>query len=68
MLRGHFAYFGIRGNSLRLGDLSYRARRCWRKWLSRRSRKCPLPWTAFRHLLARFPLPSPTLVQLLRPS
>jgi group II intron reverse transcriptase/maturase len=68
MLRGHFAYFGIRGNSLRLGHLSYRVRRCWRKWLSRRSRKRALPWAAFRRLLARFPLPSPILVPLLRPS
>ena len=36
-LKGHFAYFGISGNSTRLADLCYEVRRLWRKWLSRRS-------------------------------
>jgi RNA-directed DNA polymerase len=34
MLRGHYAYFGITGNSKRLGNLHERVRRSWQKWLS----------------------------------
>lgn len=43
MLRGHFAYFGISCNSKRLVNLKFQAAQCWRKWLSRRSSKSPLP-------------------------
>jgi len=62
MLRGHFAYFGISGNYRRLSDLLYQVRRCWRKWLSRRSDRRDLPWSAFARLEVRFPLPTPVIV------
>lgn len=62
MLRGHFAYFGITGNYDRLNDLVYQVRRCWRKWLSRRSDRRNLPWTAFTRIEARFPLPTPVII------
>jgi RNA-directed DNA polymerase len=62
MLRGHFAYFGISGNYARLNDLLYQVRCCWRKWLSRRSDRRNLPWTAFVRIEARFPLPTPVIV------
>jgi hypothetical protein len=62
MLRGHFAYFGITGNYDRLNDLLYQVRRCWRKWLSRRSDRRNLPWTAFARIEARFPLPTPVII------
>lgn len=62
MLRGHFAYFGITGNYDRLNDLLYQVRRCWRKWLSRRSDRRNLPWTAFARIEARFPLPAPIII------
>jgi len=59
MLRGHFAYFGIGGNARRLGYLRYGARRCWRKWLSRRSQHSSLSWEQFARVLQYFPLPPP---------
>ena len=61
-LRGHFAYFGITGNSKRLASLRYLAERSWRKWLARRSTKSPLPWKAFKRILERFPLPPAKIV------
>jgi hypothetical protein len=62
MLRGHFAYFGISGNSDRLTALRFQVRGCWRKWLLRRSAERHLPWAAFARIAARFPLPLPVLV------
>src|SRR5450631_2201356 len=43
-LKGHYAYFGISGNSRRLADLRYQVRRVWRQWLSRRSTKSRVNW------------------------
>jgi RNA-directed DNA polymerase len=62
MLRGHFAYFGISGNSKRLGWLYHQTRRCWRKWLSRRSQKSYLSWERFGRMLEYLPLPPPKIV------
>jgi RNA-directed DNA polymerase len=62
MLRGHFAYFGISGNSKRLGYLYHQTRRCWRKWLSRRSQKSYLSWERFGRMLEYLPLPLPKIV------
>jgi len=36
MLMGHYAYFGISGNSRRLTRLHRMVTRLWRRWLSRR--------------------------------
>jgi hypothetical protein len=57
-LRGHAAYYGITGNSAALSRFRYEVQRCWRKWLSRRSRQAGLSWTVFNRLLARYPLPT----------
>ncbi len=62
MLKGHFAYFGISGNSKRLGGLLFKASYSWRKWLSRRSSKSNIPWAAFAEILKRFPLPQARIV------
>jgi len=56
-LRGHFSYYGIRGNSRGIGRFAYEARRLWMKWLRRRSQRHRLTWAAFNRLLARYPLP-----------
>lgn len=56
-LRGHFNYYGVRGNSRALKAVRSRAIRLWRKWLSRRSQRGYLTWTKFQHLLNRYPLP-----------
>ena len=58
MMRGHFAYYGVGGNSRRLRWFANQAVRVWRKWLSRRHRGGGVPWARFNALLARHPLPS----------
>ncbi len=55
-LRGHFSYYGITGNSARLGSFRYHVERCWFKWLRRRHRHRP-SWPWFKRVLARYPLP-----------
>src|ERR1700676_5183892 len=62
MLTGHFAYFAISGNFKRIGGLRFHAAYRWRKWLSRRSSKSSIPWTAFKEILKRFPLPQARIV------
>jgi group II intron reverse transcriptase/maturase len=56
-LRGHYAYYGIPGNSRCLGGVRYHARRVWHKWLSRRSGRARIPWERFGELERRYPLP-----------
>jgi group II intron reverse transcriptase/maturase len=56
-LRGHYAYYGITGNSRSLARFRYRVERIWRKWLIRRSHHTKLPWERFTVFLERFPLP-----------
>ena len=58
MVRGHFAYYGVGGNSRRLRWFANQVVRVWRKWLSRRHRGGVVPWARFNALLARHPLPS----------
>jgi RNA-directed DNA polymerase len=62
-LRGHYGYYGITGNSKSLIGVHYRAKRIWRKWLSRRSRTSNLNWERFNRLLVRYPLPNPRICQ-----
>lgn len=61
-LHGHYAYYGIQGNSRALQRFQYEVHRCWHKWLNRRNRQRELLWPAFNRLLKRFPLPRPRLV------
>ncbi len=60
-VRGHYAYYGITGNSRSLGKFFYRVRRGWKRWLGRRNNK-RLFWEKFELLLERFPLPIPKIV------
>jgi hypothetical protein len=60
-LRGHYGYFGVTGNSRCLNSVHHWAKRIWRKWLSRRSRKSNLTWARFNLLLERYPLPNPRI-------
>src|SRR5207249_10582016 len=60
-LRGHFAYYGITGNSEGLRRFRDAVLGFWRKWLSRRTRGIPIAWEHFTRLLERYPLP-PALV------
>jgi group II intron reverse transcriptase/maturase len=56
-LRGHFQYYGVRGNSAGITRFRYEAERLWKKWLSRRSQRAALSWTVFHRLLAHHKLP-----------
>jgi RNA-directed DNA polymerase len=56
-LRGHFAYYGITGNSNALSAFRTAVVRCWRFWLNRRNRERSLDWNQFNRLLERYPLP-----------
>jgi RNA-directed DNA polymerase len=56
-LRGHYAYYGITGNSRCLGSFRHHAGRAWQKWLSRRSGRARIPWERFGALERRYPLP-----------
>ncbi len=60
-LRGHYGYYGRRGNRAKVWTLLYLVRREWRKWLSRRSQR-GLSWDQMIRLLQRYPLPTPSVV------
>jgi RNA-directed DNA polymerase len=55
-LRGHYAYYGVTGNSGALSRFRWEVDRCWRKWLDRRNRERSMIWNVFRRLLQRYPL------------
>ena len=61
-LNGHYAYYGIIGNSRCLGNFRSQVRRVWRKWLMRRSRGQYMRWERFHQLLQRYPLPPARIV------
>jgi len=55
-LRGHYAYYGVTGNSAALSRFLHEVECRWRKWLYRRNRLRSLNWNMFRRLLQRYPL------------
>jgi RNA-directed DNA polymerase len=57
-LRGHYAYYGITGNSVALNRYREEVRRVWRKWLVRRKRGNRPPWSWFARLQERYRLPN----------
>jgi group II intron reverse transcriptase/maturase len=61
ILRGHYNYYGLPGNSLRLKALHHLAVRCWRRSLSRRSQRGRMTWGEFREILERHPIAPPRL-------
>jgi hypothetical protein len=63
MMRGHFAYYGIAGNSRRLRWYARQVVRIWQKWLSRRGRHGYVLWHRLTELLKRHPLPPPRIVR-----
>jgi group II intron reverse transcriptase/maturase len=62
-LRGHYQYYGIRGN-YRMLEMVYKcARKSWKRWLGARSRDDYLTWENFEEkILKAFPLPQPRIV------
>jgi RNA-directed DNA polymerase len=61
-LIGHYAYYGITGNSVALCGFRWAVVGIWRKWLSRRRRRGTIAWGQFTRMLERFPLPPPSVV------
>ena len=61
-LRGHFRYYGIRGNFRLLEEVLRFAEQAWRYWLSRRSSKSAIGWEKFQQLLKTYGLPTPKIV------
>lgn len=62
MMLGHYAYYGITGNTERLRWYAHRVEVTWRMWLSRRTRGNPIRWDRFMHILTAHPLPRPRVV------
>jgi RNA-directed DNA polymerase len=60
-LLGHYAYYGITGNTASIRLLLRLVERGWHKWLSRRNNR-GMPWERFRRLLAHHRLPAAVLV------
>ena len=62
VLRGHYAYFGITGNSTALAQFHTAVVKWWRWVLRRRGQRPKLPWERFNAILRSHPLPSPRIV------
>lgn len=63
-VRGHFQYYGIKGNGEALSGFLFRVHQLWKKWLGRRSHKAHRTWEWFNKLLQRFPLPKPRITHV----
>ncbi len=62
-LRGHYDYYGVRGNFKMLEVAYEHAERVWKRWLSRRSSKHRLNWEQWMvRWQAICPLPKPRIV------
>ncbi len=62
MMRGHFAYYGVGGNSRRLRWYAHQVVKIWQKWLSRRDRQSWFHWDRLNEILRHHPLPSVRVV------
>lgn len=60
-LRGHYAFYGITGNSDALCRFAYLVKSLWYKWLARRGRR-RMTWSRFYAIDQRFRLPGPKAV------
>jgi group II intron reverse transcriptase/maturase len=62
-LRGHYQYYGVRGN-FKMLEVSYEhARKVWRYWLTRRNSKKRMNWVKFAEKVIKFfELPKPRIV------
>ncbi len=58
-LRGHYAYYGITGNSIALARFRRIVQRLWWKWLGRRRGGNRLPWSRFLRFERQYPLAPP---------
>ena len=61
-LQGHYAYYGIRGNSNRLSAYLRGVRRIWKHWLNRRDNHGAMTWADYTRLSRLYPLPNARIV------
>ena len=62
VLRGHYAYYGITGNSRCIATFQFQLQTWWRWVLRRRGQRPKLPWQRFYAILKVYPLPPPRIV------
>jgi hypothetical protein len=64
-LRGHYQYYGVRGNYKMLEVAYEHTRVMWKKWLGRRNSKNPISWERFAQQVATtFALPLPQIMHV----
>jgi len=61
-LRGHYAYYGVTGNSQSISNFAYEINRILYKWMGRRGKRGSMNFEKFRLLLKCFPLPVPRIM------
>jgi group II intron reverse transcriptase/maturase len=55
-LRGHYNYYGMRGNARGISSFRNHTLLTWKYWLNRREQHGKLTWPKFKRLLQRYPL------------
>lgn len=64
-LRGHYQYYGVRGNFKMLEVAYEHTRIMWKKWLQRRNSKNRMSWDRFaKQVEGRYPLPRPQIMHV----
>jgi len=63
-LRGHYNYYGVRGNSRSLYHFFIWAVECAFKWLNRRSWRRSYTWERFNRVLERVPIARPRITEV----
>ena len=66
VLRGHYAYYGVAGDSYGLRRFLTQAVRAWHGAIRRRGQKRRMSWDRFNALLRANPLPPPRLAHVWR--
>lgn len=64
-LQGYWNYYNRIGNGDAVRMHRYRLIGLWRRWLNRRSQRARLWWHRFKHILARYPIPTVPRVPML---
>jgi len=62
-LRGHYQYYGVRGNSRSLWEFYDEVMKMVFKWLNRRSHRKSYHWEAFKRLLSHIGLAKPRITE-----
>ena len=62
VLRGHYAYYGIAGNTSALQKVYREVEKYWYKMLNSRNRESSLDWEAFHRIKACHPILRPKLI------